>query len=213
MTTNPHIGEASAQVGEREFVFRPTLVRIAEIGTPAEIVEVFALVMSEPTSRTHWVQRMVAALVVLYACADQFDRDLERLLGAASPWPQRYNPGVMPADDVIHLARQMLRHGVVGVQLEAFKRQQQEQGRQRGDYSAEFSPAEFAAQAVAHLGVTVDQAWSMTMTSIVQALAAKYPPPRDPAGPPVTLERNDAATAWIAKVNALRKQQKVSANG
>lgn len=204
MIINTHIGEAGVTLDGRDFVFRPTLARIAEIGTPAEIVEVFALVMSEPTTRAHWLYRMVAALGVLYACADQFDTDLERLLGGACPAPRRYTPGRLPASAVIAMARQLLKHGVVGVQLDSLRRPQQ---RQRGDYKAEFEAAQFAAMAVAHLGMTTAEAWGMTMTSIIQALAAKFPPEQDKHGEPMTLERNDAAVSWIEKVNALRAQK------
>lgn len=209
MKPNTHIGEASAQLGDREFVFRPTLANIAEIGNPAEIVESFVLVMSEPIDRNQWFRQVGEAMRILYLCADEFTPELERLLGGWTLHPRRYAPGKMPADGMIALARQMLRHGVIGVPLREVETIKSEG--KRAEYRQEFNPVEIASLALAHLGLNVDDAWSMTMTSVVQALAAKFPPVKDPAGAPMTVERNDQAVAWLEKVNKLRA--KGAANG
>ena len=209
MRANTHIGEASAQLDGVTFMFRPTLANIAEIGTPAEIVEVFALVMSEAVEPTHQWQQLGAALRVLYHCADELTPELERLLGNwVDPYPRRYTPGRMPVHAIVALARQMLRHGVVGVPLEEpisapLKRDD--------DYVREFKAAECVAVAVAHLGMLPEAAWQMTMTSLVQILAAKFPPDKRTTVTEKDLERNDQAVAWLERVNAARK--KGAANG
>lgn len=208
MRTNTHIGEASAQFDGVTFVFRPTLANIAEIGTPTEIVEVFALVMSEPTDRNHWWQQLGASMGVLYHCADEFTPALERLLGQwVDPTPRRYTPGAMPAGAVVAMARQMMRHGVVGVPLDDAKTV----SRPDTEYSKEFKASEMVAMAVAHLGVSIDEAWRMTMTSIVQILAAKFPPDKKKTVTAQDLEKNDRSVAWLKRVNAQRKKE--AANG
>lgn len=202
-----HIGEAAVTVGEREFVFRPTLAAISRIGSPAEIVEAYACLMSQPelTQHTwrnrqvvtaHWRQQLHWALVTLICCCD--DPDVDWLIGSAHP-PHKYRAGKMPVEAVMILARQMLRHGVVG----EVKRDQPTA--REGEYSPEFNASTFAALAQAHLGVTSEQAWSMTMTGLLQTLHAKYPPPKEKGGPPVTVDRNDRAMAHLRKINAARK--------
>lgn len=203
MRANTHIGEASAQLDGATFMFRPTLANIADIGTPAEIVEVFAVVMSEPADKDHAWQQIGAALNVLYHCADEFTPELERLLGHwVDPFPRRYHPGKMPAHAVIDIARQMLRHGVVGVTLQQIK----QVVAPSGEYMAEFKAAEMAAMAAAHLGVTIEDAWRMTMTSIVQILAAKFPPDKNKSVTVDDLEKNEKTVNWLKRVNAARKE-------
>lgn len=209
MRINPHIGEASAQVDGVTYAFRPTLANIADIGTPAEIVETFTLVMSEAGSRDHWWYQLGAALTVLYCCADELTPGLERLLGNwIDTKPRRYTPGKMPAAMVVGIARQMLRHGVVGVPLEEIK---QQVGESKDSYSVEFKAGEMVAMAVAHLGVSIDEAWSMTMTSVVQILAAKFPPDKKKTVTAQDLDRNEKTVGWLKKVNAARK--KAAKNG
>lgn len=209
MRANTHIGEASAQLDGVTFMFRPTLANIAEIGSPAEIVETFALVMSDAVEPAHQWQQLGAALRVLYHCADELTPELERLLGNwVDPHPRRYTPGRMPVHAIVALARQMMRHGVVGVPL------QQPNGKplqNSDDYTPEFKAAEYVAMAVAHLGMTIADAWQMTMTSLVQILASKFPPDKRTTVTDKDLERNDKAVAWLERVNAARK--KGAANG
>lgn len=209
MRANTHIGEASAQLDGVTFMFRPTLANIAEIGSPTEIVETFALVMSDAVEPAHQWQQLGAALRVLYHCADELTPELERLLGNwVDPYPRRYTPGRMPVHAIVALARQMMRHGVVGVPL------QQPNGKplqNSDDYTPEFNAAEYVAMAVAHLGMTIADAWQMTMTSLVQILASKFPPDKRTTVTDKDLERNDKAVAWLERVNAARK--KGAANG
>lgn len=194
-----HIGEAAVHLNDRVFIFRPSLANIAQLGTPGEIVETFAVVMSDGP----WFEQIGAAMKVLYTCCDEFDRDLESLLGHWVPHPRRYTPGKMQPAVVLAIARQMMLHGVVGDV-------ERQQSSSQGDYKSEFNAGEMAATAQAHLGLSVVEAWAMTMTSLIGTLAAKYPPQKgDGKGPAMTVEQNDAAVSWLEKVNKLR----TAANG
>lgn len=211
------IGEASAQLGDRIFVFRPSLAHIAEIGTPAEIVEAYALLHSFPpvaphpsaqprVNRSHYYAQLGMAVQVLYCCCD--DPDVGDLVGSCHP-PYKFKAGAMSPDAVIAIARQMMRHGVVGVMPDA-----QRPKADRDDYTPEFSAIDMATIAQVHLGVSVDEAWSMTMTSLLRAMAMKYPPlGKDgkpvSSGPAMTVEDNDAAVSWLQKVNNLRGAKNV----
>lgn len=205
MRANTHIGEASVQVDGTVFMFRPTLANIADIGTPAEIVEVFALIMAEPFSDEHRWYQLGAATAVLYHCCDDFTPDLERLLGQwIDSCPRRYTPGRLPTPALIGIARQMMRHGVVGVPLTERAEQPIVSG---DDYTPEFKAAEMVATVVAHLGLSTDDAWRMTMTSVVQTLAAKFPPDKSKTVTPRDLERSDKTKHWLKRVNEQRKKE------
>ena len=195
-----HIGEAAVHLNDRVFIFRPSLANIAQLGTPSEIVEMFAVVMSDAQDHSQWFEQIGAAMKVLYTCCDEFDRDLESLLGHWVPHPRRYTPGKMQPAVVLAIARQMMRHGVVG-------EVERQQSSNQGDYKAEFNAGEMAALAQAHLGLSVSEAWAMTMTSLIGTLAAKYPPAKGgkgSSGPTMTVEQNDAAVSWLERVNKLR---------
>ena len=212
MTIITAIGEAGVTVRGREYVFRPTLANIANIGTPTEIVEAFACLFGAPELTEypwrnaqliaqHWRRQVEWAATVLYACCD--DPTVGDLIGSVHP-PKRYAPGLLPVESMLALARQMLRHGVVG---DAARKQSGGGG--QGEYMTEFKAADLAAAAQAHLGVSTTEAWQMTVTSIVQALQAKYPPPKEKGGPAMTEERNAEAMAWLDKVNAAREAANV----
>lgn len=195
MRANVLIGDAMVQAGDVSVLFRPSLANITQIGSPTEIVEAYALVMADEAP---WFERLTRCMDVLYACADRFDADVERMIGHYNPIKRRYTPGRIEPRAVIAIACQMMRHGVIG----DMERQRTKQG---DDYTREFLAVDMAAMAQAHLGVSVDESWQMTMTSIVRAMASKFPLPEDQkiAGG-MTVEDNDKAVAWLKQVNKLR---------
>lgn len=209
MTIITEIGEAGVTVDGHEFVFRPTLANIARIGTPREIVDAFVCLYARPDLTPHewrnrqivaehWRRQIEWAATILYACCD--DPDVGRLVGSVHP-PRRYAPGLLPAEAMVAIARQLIRHGVVG------DVKKENTSGEKGEYQSEFKAAELAAFAQAHLGVSTAEAWGMTVTSIVQALQAKYPPPKEKGGPPMTEERNAQAMNWLDKINEQRKRR------
>lgn len=206
------IGEIGLEYQGREYRLRPSLAAMARIGTPAEIVEVFGLVLGgppEPTGnpvldRPRWRawgrEQFRAALSVLHACCDD---DLSPLIGWTTE-RMTYRPGAMPAANITVLARELLRHGVIG-DVPTDPRQPK-----RGKFSPEFHARDFAALAMAHLGLSEAEAWQMTMTSFILAMRAKFPPPETPTKDDAPSEEaHDATMAWLAAVNAKR----VAANG
>lgn len=206
----PEIGHAAVTVDNRVHAFRPTLARIASLGSPAEIVELAGVLLSGPPvaehawrqrqiDRQHWRAQLGAALTVLYCCADEADADL---LGTLTP-PNRYRRGLISPEVLVLLAQQMVRHGVVGV----LPVDQLPPAPSASDYVPEFRAADMAALAQAHLGASTAEAWGMTMTGLARAMAAKYPAPTGKDGAPakpMTVEDNDRALAWLERVNEAR---------
>lgn len=197
------IGEIGVYVGERCYFFRPSLAAIDSLGTPTEIVQMFAALNSGPKINPIWpvasyraYERELLSLAydVLVACCQE---DVTPLLGhMGSKWGS-FVPGAMPSENMIPIARSLLKHGVVGALPVIGK------SNGSGDYMTEFNAREFVSLAVAHLGMTTDAAWNLTMTEFSGAMKAKFGEPEKKAPNP---EKHKAAMSRLAEINKLRKK-------
>lgn len=197
------IGEIGVHMGADCYKLRPSLYAISQLGTPQEIVALFAAVMSDRPP-------IGDVLGVIHACSDQ---DLSHVFGCFVPARAkgakgfRFKPGAARTQDAVHIARSLLRHGVVGA-LPPLERKDDTPG----DYTTGFDARANAAVAMAHLGATSTEAWQMTMTELVGAMRAKFPPmpELDDKGRPVppkmsakeyedTMEYGDAVMAALAR--------------
>jgi hypothetical protein len=157
----------------REWTFTPSLARIASLGSPTEIVELYGAL--------HGPRAVRAAMYVLAALCDQPDpfdligyvgvrensRDLERV------------PGLMPAAEMVVLAQHLMHHGIAG------KAKPGGQGTQQGKYSDRFDASEFVSLARAHLGLSSTDAEALSMTELQQMLSMKFPEQTDASGKPM----------------------------
>lgn len=180
-------------------IFRPSLLNIASLGNPAEIVALFESVMG--TADTNL--QMWDAMAVLLACAEDKDAATEAVgYYGVMGWQE----GEMPLEHVLHLARHMLLHGVVGdVEIKTLAAS--------STPMQEFKASQFVALAVAHLGMSTTDAWGLSMTALVDALNAKFPqvqnPKKDePGGSAPTMLEHDEAMAWFDEIDRSRKNGK-----
>lgn len=165
-----------------EVTFTPSLGRIAALGSPREIVELYAELHGTGAER--------AAACVLHALCDQGDEDAPaKLIGyhdlnataARVPWV----PGSMPPAEQVIIARHLMRHGIVGTA---------DPGKAgSGEYAAEFVASEYIAAARVHLGLSAAEAEALSMTEFQQLLAMKYPEQGAAAKPLPTAEEYEAA--------------------
>lgn len=205
MVVHTAIGEQLVTVGTRSVLFRPSLLNMTRIGTPAGIVETFVTVcgipqlsglafVDLPRVRAWRGEQFRTACAVLWCCTD--DEDISWLIGYTNE-RFRYVPGVLPLEDIIGLAAGLLRHGVMG-DVPAAKGKPPAK-----DYVAEFNAREFVSAAMAHLGTSENDAWQMTMTSFIGAMRAKFPPPVDEKKPLDEVDF-DRVSGWLARVNKAR---------
>jgi hypothetical protein len=141
----------------REWTFTPSIGRIADLGTPAGIVETYAALHGPRAPRL--------AREILAALCDQDDAtDLIGWLDADGTEHQ----GAMPPSERVILAQHLMQHGVCG--------KPQEQGRgDGGSYSSTFEAAEFIALARVHLGLTQAEASGLSMTELQHLMRVKFP--------------------------------------
>lgn len=145
---------ATAPDGQ-EFTFTPSLGRIAALGSPAEIVRLYA--------ELHGPRAGKAAAYVLATLCDQ--DDCLSLIGwlDADGW----HPGAMPEAEQIVIARHLMQHGIVG------KAKPGKAG--SGQYAQEFHASEYVAAARVHLGMSTADAEAMSMTEFQTAFEMKFP--------------------------------------
>lgn len=200
------IGEVGIETGGRSYLLRPSLFSMSQIGSPTDIVEATAMLLSpEPGPEHPYIlkrfrkERFEWALTVIYSCAG--DQDLGDLIGGMVPGRGRigYSPGTMPMYEIVAIAQGLIRHGIMG-DVEP------EPGRV-GEAMTEFKAAEFVSAAIAHLGMSESDAWNMTMTSFVQVMRSKFPP--KPGVKPMTAGDVDATLSRLERINAARAGKKV----
>lgn len=196
------IGEIGVSVGERDYLFRPSLSAMDSLGSPAEIVEKFTILFEPPKINPIWPvqsyrtwEREVAATAydVLSACSDE---DVTPLLGHMGTRWGSFVMGAMPPQDMIHLARSLMRHGIIGLKPEGLP------AKPVKEYTAEFNAREFVSQAIAHLGMSTVEAWNLTMTEFSGAMQSKFGKPET-----IPVEEHDDAMARLAEINKLRQNQ------
>lgn len=189
------IGEVGLHVGDCVHRLRPSLYAMSKLGTPKEIVELYASVMGE--SKT----LLLDALAVVQACSGE---DLSEVIGYCDHRLKLVLRRAQP-EDLVVIARHLLQHGIIGV-LPAQPRPHDAEV----EYSSEFNAREYVALAMAHLSLSERDAWNLTMTGFLGAMRAKFPPSASdtPGANAPSLQEAEETLAWHDAVLAKRRQNK-----
>lgn len=196
------IGQVGIRVNDRNILLNPSFNSMSRLGDAQAIVELFAAVHGSgypqhQLSGSEWLtaaykrgyaEMVMAAWRIVTACTDE---DITDVTGTYRVLPNgnlRCTPGAMSVEDMIQLGRHLIVHGVTGVQ------EREDYGKKDGEYSDKFDVSAFVYLAVAHLGLSEESAWGMTMTGFRAAMKAKYPP--DPAKKLPSQSEYDEAMGW-----------------
>nr|DAE49032.1 MAG TPA: hypothetical protein [Caudoviricetes sp.] len=191
------IGEMRISLSDRSFFFKPSFRAMNEIGTPKEIVEVYARLngidyvaplqhveylpfgaqmqvmktISKPVYGRHVLS---AAYIVMQSCCED---DVSVLIGGWKPTPRgvRYVPGIMPVSDIIIIARNLMQHGVIGKSPLKVPERLEEQGKKTTN---EFHASQYIISARTHFDMTRDEAENLSMTEFQMMIKNKYPEPK-----------------------------------
>lgn len=219
MTALKEIGEigiSDGRTGGCDYLLRPSFGAMVRLGEPEEIVNLFALIHGSeaqqfleacggvfhhipawvsPTLNAMSSRLLSAAVRVVQACCDD---DLSAITGEWKGWKRYvvYRPGLMPREDIVIIARQLLLHGIIG-QAKVRRLQRHESS----NTTNEFRAFDYISAARSHFGMSRDEAARLTMTEFQFLLAAKYP---DQKG--FTREEYDA----VADDYLARKAKKLS---
>lgn len=137
-----------------EYTFAPSFSRIASLGSPKDIVSLYA--------GLHGPRAAQDAGYVL-ACLCEQDDPLP-LIG----WHDRdgHHAGMMPPDEQIIIARHLMQHGIIG---------KAKPGKGDGKYSDSFHAAEYIAAACVHLSLSRADAETLSMTEFQTMFEMKFP--------------------------------------
>lgn len=191
------IGEMRISLSDRSFFFKPSFRAMNEIGTPKEIVEVYAKLngidyvaplqhvdylpfgaqiqvmktISKPIYGRHVLS---AAYIVMQSCCED---DISVLIGGWKPTPRgvRYVPGIMPVSDIIIIARNLMQHGIIGKSPLKVPERLEEQGKKTTN---EFHASQYIISARTHFDMTRDEAENLSMTEFQMMIKNKYPEPK-----------------------------------
>lgn len=191
------IGEMRISLSDRSFFFKPSFRAMNEIGTPKEIVEVYAKLngidyvaplqhveylpfgaqmqvmktISKPVYGRHVLS---AAYIVMQSCCED---DVSVLIGGWKPTPRgvRYVPGIMPVSDIIVIARNLMQHGIIGKSPLKVPERLEEQGKKTTN---EFHASQYIISARTHFDMTRDEAENLSMTEFQMMVKNKYPEPK-----------------------------------
>ena len=191
------IGEMRISLSDRSFFFKPSFRAMNEIGTPKEIVEVYAKLngidyvaplqhveylpfgaqmqvmktISKPVYGRHVLS---AAYIVMQSCCED---DVSVLIGGWKPTPRgvRYGPGIMPVSDIIIIARNLMQHGIIGKSPLKVPERLEEQGKKTTN---EFHASQYIISARTHFDMTRDEAENLSMTEFQMMIKNKYPEPK-----------------------------------
>uniref|UniRef100_A0AAU8GD17 Uncharacterized protein n=1 Tax=Salmonella phage vB_STmST19_KE13 TaxID=3161167 RepID=A0AAU8GD17_9CAUD len=191
------IGEMRISLSDRSFFFKPSFRAMNEIGTPKEMVEVYAKLngidyvaplqhveylpfgaqmqvmktISKPVYGRHVLS---AAYIVMQSCCED---DISVLIGGWKPTPRgvRYVPGVMPESDIIIIARNLMQHGIIGKSPLKVPERLEEQGKKTTN---EFHASQYIISARTHFDMTRDDAENLSMTEFQMMIKNKYPEPK-----------------------------------
>lgn len=191
------IGEMRISLSDRSFFFKPSFRAMNEIGTPKEIVEVYAKLngidyvsplqhveyllfgaqmqvmktISKPVYGRHVLS---AAYIVMQSCCED---DISVLIGGWKPTPRgvRYVPGIMPVSDIIIIARNLMQHGIIGKSPLKVPERLEEQGKKTTN---EFHASQYIISARTHFDMTRDEAENLSMTEFQMMVKNKYPEPK-----------------------------------
>lgn len=140
-----------------EWTFTPSFARIAGLGSPHEIVALYAGLHGQNAAQD--------AAYVLAGLCDQ--EDPLPLIGWRDEAGQ--HPGAMPEAEQVIIARHLMQHGICG---QARPKQDADAG---GKFSDRFDAAEYVAAARVHLGLSSADADALSMTEFQTMVAMKFP--------------------------------------
>lgn len=159
---NTYAGELSITWRGRDYLFRPSLAAMSELGEPEHILNLLNRVQA------HGNNGFIAALSVLSACYVGDREDIAPLVGFFKDvrGRLRYVMGVLPLQNVHVLGAKLAIAGIVGAPKPRSS---------GGKPMTAFDPSEFVGAAQAHLGLSSAEAWALTMVEFQRSMDAKFP--------------------------------------
>ena len=202
-------GDVQVNAMGESFDFRPSFRNALKIGTPKQIISTFStlhclnidhdtLIKLPSVYASAYVSTFIkgvlpAAYHVLNCCLDT--KTDSNIVGYFSPSKSgtSYRQGAIPIDDMIVLAKHLMKHMIVGKPDDSEKK--------NGDYLDEFDVSNIVDIAMLKLRLSEDEALNLSMTRFQSMVRIEYPEQRTDV--PTDKEYDDCMD-FAEKVNAAR---------
>lgn len=172
MSQNTQIGHFAVDINNQRFEFKPSLRAMSRLADAVELMQIYKALHSRYTKSTTLISM---SQDVLLTCVDK-PKDFERYtVGVSYAKDHRGKPHfksklAISINDQIQVAAALMRHGIAGVNRPKNSLQGE------GVPMKEFDVYRFVADAKHHFGVSLTEAWEMTMSEFYYHLAAAFPP-------------------------------------
>lgn len=188
------IGEMVISTTDKDFFFKPSFNAMANIGTPQEIVEIYATInglsaqkaitaaissygrvtpflLKSIAKPAYGREVLSAAIIIMRSCCED---DISGLVGTWKPSKKgmMYVRGGMPVASIVDIGRRLMEHGVIG--MSKMRKLQRDEGK-KGEFTKEFNVMEYISMARAHFGMSREQAEDLTMTELQELIKVKFP--------------------------------------
>jgi len=214
------IGHFAIGYGDKEYELYPTFKNMRKICDPNEMPDFFSRLfgreaeffiqqaakvntVTASTVGKRLIQRGINRIYedaahVIQCCSDD---DTGKLTGFVSYEKGRkaWRTGVMNIENVLHIARALMVHGVVGKQTA--------KSESKGESTSSIDVYAYVENAVNHLNMSIEAAENLTKTEYDRYIDNKYPDAKRKGKAP-TLDEHDKAMAWLDEVNARREAAK-----
>lgn len=180
MKVNKSIGEVGIKIGERSYKLRPSFYALSHLGSPQEIVRKFRSIS--------WYFECLSGMRkfpigVDPVCGHSLCREIIEacIVGDSDPYDLtgstavvrghvKHRKQALPYHDLVVLAFHLMRYGIYG---NPKPRKKQDGGSERE--LTEFDPSEAVGMAVGQFGMSLSDAWNLTMIEYQRAWDGKYP--------------------------------------
>ena len=172
------IKNGSLSTKKIDYVFTPSFENLSKLGEPHEIVNAYAVLLSNQAyeaitrlkesseylfkyiEKKLFAQLEVSKQVLTCCCPD----DISALIG------DKKKKGLLQPQKILIIARNLLDYGVAGkAKIRISQRNENK------TYSSEFKITDYINNARIHLGLSLDDAKKLTMTEYIMLMANKYP--------------------------------------
>lgn len=212
MRVNKSIGEVGIKVDGRGYLLRPSFLALSQLGTPSGIVRKFKLITSVFECLKGWRKFPVgvsplaafgAVKEVIDACiTDGNAHDITGHVVHYDGKGLRHKQGALSYHDLVVLSFHLMRYGVHGDP----KPRKKESG--STSELTSFDPAEAVGMAVGQFGMSLSDAWNLTMIEYQRAFDGKYPEQDDTKEQQrINQKEYDDLMSWHDKVREYRRKK------
>lgn len=201
MKTLTRIGHCAIRVGPINYRLIPSIGNVCSLVDP---IAAYADAHGESGDEA----MLEACREIVLACSDREGLEAhigQQQVGKARARPdgrggfivtRKYTDHYIDDVHLVCIARNLIHHGMIGDS----PMRPSASGGSGGGFRKEFKGEEYAALAMAHLGLSSVEAWSLTMTELMQAMHQKFPPSKAEQSQMRALEEYDQAMAWKKRI-------------